>query len=186
MTERKPPGMSFTSWIDQQISEAQQRGAFDNLPGAGKPLPRRREADDGQAWLREYLRREGVSTDELLPTPLKLRKEIEALAEAAPGMSSEQEVRDLAGELNRRIAEWRRIPLGPPVFVPLVNTEDMVTRWREAHPAASPDAHPAAAPEPQRATGDSRPGTGRAGRWRRRARRPRPGTPGADDRRSAG
>jgi hypothetical protein len=178
MTERKPPGMSFTSWIDQQISEAQQRGAFDNLPGAGKPLPKRREADDGQAWLREYLRREGVSTDELLPAPLKLRRQIERLAEAAPGMSSEQEVRDVAGELNRRIVAWRRIPLGPPVFVPLVNTEAMVTRWREAHPVASSD--------PERATGDSRPGTGRVGRWRRRGRRPRPGTPGADGRRSAG
>jgi hypothetical protein len=177
MTERKPPGMSFTSWIDQQISEAQQRGAFDNLPGAGQPLPKRREADDGQAWLREYLRREGVSTDELLPTPLKLRKEIEALAEAAPGLSSEQQVRDVAGELNRRIVAWRRIPLGPPIFVPLVNTEAMVARWREAHPVA---------PQPRRATGDSRPGTGRAGRWRRRARRPRPGRPGADGRRSAG
>jgi hypothetical protein len=178
MTERKPPGMSFTSWIDQQISEAKQRGAIDNLPGAGKTLPSRRESDDGQAWLRENLRREGVSTDELLPAPLKLRKEIERLAEAAPGMSSEQEVRDVAGELNRRIVAWRRIPLGPPIFVPLVNTEDMVTRWREAHPRATP--------EPQRATGGSRPGTGRAGRWRRRARRPRPGTPGADGRRSAG
>jgi hypothetical protein len=188
MTERKPPGMSFTSWIDQQISEAQQRGAFDNLPGAGKPLPKRREADDGQAWLREYVRREGVSADELLPTPLKLRRQIEALAEAVPGMSSEQEVRDVAGELNQRIVAWRRIPLGPPIFVPLVNTEAMVTRWREAHPPATPEPQrkTGETPEPRRATGDSRPGTGRAGRWRRRARRPRPGTPGADDRRSAG
>jgi hypothetical protein len=178
MTARKPPGMSFTSWIDQQISEAQERGAFDNLPGAGKPLPKRREADDGQAWLREYLRREGVSTDELLPTPLKLRKEIERLAEAAPGMSSEQEVRDVARELNRRIAAWRRIPLGPSIFVPLVNTEAMVTRWREAHPVASPG--------PPSATGDSRPGSGPAGRWRRRARPPGPGTPAAGGPRSAG
>jgi hypothetical protein len=187
MTERKPPGMGFTSWIDQQVSEAQQRGAFDNLPGAGKPLPRRRESDDGQAWLREYVRREGVSTDELLPTPLKLRKEIEALAEAAPGMSSEREVRDVAGDLNQRIMAWRRIPLGPPIFVALVDTEAMVTRWREAHPPATPEPQqPPAAPEPQRATGDSRPGTWRAGRWRRRARRRRPGTPGADDRWSAG
>jgi len=192
MTERKPPGMSFTSWIDQQISEAQQRGAFDNLPGAGKPLPKRREADDGQDWLREYVRREGVSPDELLPAPLKLRKEIERLAEDAPGMPSEQKVREAAGELNRRILAWRRIPLGPPIFVPLVNTEAMVTRWREAHPPAAPDAQPAApdaqptAPEAGAATGDSRPGTGRAGRWRRRARRPRPGRPGADGRRSAG
>lgn len=52
MTERKPAGMSFPSWIDQQINEAAERGAFDHLPGAGKPLPRRDETDAGQAWLR--------------------------------------------------------------------------------------------------------------------------------------
>src|SRR5260370_21466333 len=81
MTERKPPDLSFTSWIDRQINEAAERGAFDNLPGAGKPLPKPTAADAAQAWLRDYLRREGVSADELLPTPLKLRKETERLAE---------------------------------------------------------------------------------------------------------
>ena len=49
MTERKPPGMDFSSWIDQQIEEAAKRGAFDDLPGAGKPLPNRGESDDGLA-----------------------------------------------------------------------------------------------------------------------------------------
>src|SRR5262249_54449498 len=77
VTERKPAGMSFTSWIDQQINEAAERGLFDDLPGAGKPLPKRDEADAAQAWLREYLRREGLSTQDVLPTPLRLRKERE-------------------------------------------------------------------------------------------------------------
>src|SRR6516225_6926955 len=103
MTERKPPGISFTSWIDRQINEAEERGAFDDLPGAGKPLPKRPEADDGQAWLRDYLRREGVPADELLPTPLRLRKEVERLAATVQDLRSEQEVRDVAAELNRRI-----------------------------------------------------------------------------------
>jgi hypothetical protein len=35
MTERKPADMSFRSWVEQQISEAEERGAFDNLRGAG-------------------------------------------------------------------------------------------------------------------------------------------------------
>ena len=56
MTERKPPDLSFTSWIDRQINEAAERGAFDNLPGAGKPLPKRTSADAAEAWLRDYLR----------------------------------------------------------------------------------------------------------------------------------
>lgn len=143
MTERKPAGMSFTSWIDQQIGEAEERGAFDNLPGAGKPLPKRREADDGLAWLREFLRREGVSTDELLPTPLRLRKEVERLAESVHGLRSEQEVRDAVAELNRQIAEWRRLPQGPPIFVRLVDAEAMIGRWRDQRTGAAAASRPA-------------------------------------------
>lgn len=39
MTERKPPGTSWETWIEAQIRVAREQGAFDNLPGAGKPLP---------------------------------------------------------------------------------------------------------------------------------------------------
>ncbi len=132
MTERKPQGMTFRSWIDQQISEAAERGAFDNLPGAGRPLPSKPDPD-GLAWLRDYVRREGVSTDELLPTPLKLRKQAHRLTETAQTLRSEQEVRDAVAELNFQIKEWRRIPLGPPVFVPLVDEEALVRSWRVSH-----------------------------------------------------
>ncbi len=193
MTERKPAGMTFTSWIDQQIAEAAERGAFDNLPGAGQPLPRRGDADDGQAWLRDYLRREGVSTEVLLPTPLKLRKEAARLAAAVPALASEQEVRDAVAELNHRIKEWRRIPVGPPIFVPLVDEDAMVAAWQDAHPPAPPasappasapptSAPPASAPPasaPPGASGEDaggagagRVGAGRARRWQRLRRRP--------------
>jgi hypothetical protein len=134
MTERKPAGKSFTSWIDEQIQQATERGAFDDLPGAGKPLPKRSAADDGLAWLREKLLREGVSTDELLPTPLKLRKQAEQLAKSVQDLPCEQDVRDAVAELNHRIVEWRRIPDGPSIYVRLVNADQMVSRWREAHP----------------------------------------------------
>jgi Domain of unknown function (DUF1992) len=168
MTERKPQGMSFTSWIDQQVTDAEHRGVFDNLPGAGKPLPAVRpgDADYGQAWLRDYVRREGVPAEEILPTPLKLRKEIERLAEAVRDMRSEQEVRDTVADLNRRIIEWRRIPVGPPVFVPLVKAEAMVGEWRQAQSAKAqvPSAAPADRTEPVRRG------------WWRRIGRPRSGT----------
>src|ERR1700751_870059 len=117
MTERKPSGMSFTSWVDQQINEAAERGLFDNLAGAGKPLPDQHEEDFGAAWLRDYVRREGVPAEAMLPTPLRLRKDIERLAERVPRLRSEQQVRDAVAELNERIMDWRRLPLGPPVFV---------------------------------------------------------------------
>ena len=160
MTERKPPEMSFTSWIDRQINEAAERGAFDNLPGAGQPLPKRGQADAAQAWLRDYLRREGVSAEEMLPTPLKLRKEIERLTESVQGLRSEQEVHDIAADLNRRILQWRRIPEGPPLRLPLVNADLLVSRWREAQRASA---------EAQRAAEQLSPGTPPAAPPRRRA-----------------
>jgi len=171
MTERKPRGMSFTSWIDQQIADAEERGVFDNLPGAGKPLGLKPEsdADYGQAWMNDYARREGVAPEEFLPTPLRLRKEIERLTEAVGGLDSEDEVREVVGDLNRRILEWRRIPVGPPLFVPLVNKDEMVDRWRTARAATQerPAAQVPAQPVPDPGTPPVHP------RWWRRRRRPR-------------
>jgi DnaJ homologue, subfamily C, member 28, conserved domain len=173
MTERKPRGMSYPSWIDRQIQEAEKRGVFDNLPGTGKPIPRREGADYGQAWLRDYLRREGVSTEEMLPTPLKLRKAAERLAEAVPGMRSEDEVRQTVRELNRQIVDWRRDSLGPPIFVPRVDEEAMVGRWRAGHsaqpPATGASATEASAPE----AGPHREEAPRPHWWRRLRRRAR-------------
>ena len=137
MTERKPRQQSFPSWIDQQIADAEDRGVFDNLPGAGQPLNIKptSDGDFGQAWMRDYARREGVSPEEFLPTPLKLRREIEQLAETVGEMRSEAEVRETFGDLNRRIVEWRRIPVGPPIHVRLVNIDEMVAHWHAAQAA---------------------------------------------------
>jgi len=149
MTERKPAGMSFRTWIDQQITDAAERGLFDDLPGAGKPLPKRDE-DAAQAWLRESLRREGLSTQDALPTPLKLRKEREVLAERVPELPSEQDVVDVVAELNDRIMAWRRLPLDSPIFVPLVDEARMTGLWREAHPEPDPAAGDDGAQQPDR------------------------------------
>jgi hypothetical protein len=165
--ERKPPGTGFSSWVDQQIADGEKRGLFDDLPGAGKPIPDRgSEADYGQAWMRDYARRQGVPEEELLPPPLKLRKEIERLTDAVHAMDTEQEVRDIAAELNRRIVAWRRIPVGPAVHVPLVDQEMLVSRWRDSHPA-KPAPLPADSARPAADAEPARPG------WWRRLRRGR-------------
>jgi hypothetical protein len=181
MSERKPPRVEFQTWIDQQVADAERRGVFDDLPGKGKPLnirPGAADGDYGQAWLRDYARREGVPAEEMLPTPLRLRREMERLAETAGEFRSEAEVREAAAGLNRRIVEWRRIPLGPPVHVRLMNADDLVARWRAARPAAGPAAGTALA------AGTAPDGTGRPPAPERRRpgwlrwpwRRPRPGS----------
>src|SRR5262245_39835306 len=172
MTERKPREITFASWVDQQISEATEQGAFDDLPGAGKPISRR---GGTEAWLQDYLRREGVSADELLPTPLRLRKEVERLAASVQDLRSEQEVREVVKGLNRQIAEWRRLPTGPPVYVRLVDEEAMVARWREARrrpPSPTPGGRSHPDPLPRRSRW-----------WRRRSlRAAMPGRGLQDDR----
>jgi hypothetical protein len=82
-----------------------------------------------------------VSTEALLPTPLKLRKEIERLPDTVAALRTEDDVREAAAELNRRIVEWRRFPDGPPIHLRLVEADDLVATWRDAHQApAAPSA----------------------------------------------
>ena len=139
MTERKPQGMSFRTWVDHQVADAEARGVFDDLPGAGKPLDLSGDGDFTGKWLRDYVRREGASFEDALPLPLRLRKESERLAGAAAGFPSEAAVRAAAADLNRRIMDWRRIPVGPPVYVRLVDADALAAAWRagrEQHASA--------------------------------------------------
>ena len=42
---------------------------------------------------------------------------------------------EVVRDINRRIVEWRRIPVGPPIHVRLVNADDLVAHWRTAQGA---------------------------------------------------
>ena len=127
MTERKPLRATFESWVETQIRGAYERGEFENLEGAGKPIPTR-GGDDW--WVREYLEREGLSADDLLPESLRLRKEIERLPAVVRTLRTEREVRDEVARINRRIAEWLCNPSGPQVPIRRVDANDVVEQWR--------------------------------------------------------
>ncbi len=132
MTERRPAGMNYESWLDKQIHEGEQRGEFDDLPGQGKPLPDRGELRDPDWWARSFVAREGGAGGALLPESLQLRKEVEQLSENVRDMPSERVVREHVGELNKRIVAWLRSPSGPHVRVGPVNTDEVVEQWRSA------------------------------------------------------
>ena len=67
MTERKPPGMSFETWVDRQIAQAQERGEFAQLSGAGRPLQDLDREQTAYDWALAKARREGVDTGAMLP-----------------------------------------------------------------------------------------------------------------------
>jgi len=128
VTGRKPPGMTFETWVERQIREAQERGEFDNLPGAGKPIPGL-DADDELWWVRQYLRRENLSC---LPPTLALRKEVEQVLAAVSRAPSESAVRDMVGMINEKIAAAIRTPLeGPPLNLMPLDVDRIVETWRQ-------------------------------------------------------
>ena len=135
MTERKPPGVPFESWVDRQIREAEERGAFDRLPGAGKPLPGVTDAPyDELWWIKRKMAREGWS---VLPPALALRKEAEDVLAAAAQAPSERIVRKLVEDLNVKIRDHvAKPPPGPPLGLRPYDVEDVVRQWWEGRAAA--------------------------------------------------
>jgi len=130
VTERKPPGVRWQSWVDKQIYDAQQRGDFDNLPGKGKPISDLDEPLDPLWWVKRKLRDEGVS---FLPPALAIKREVELTREQIAAATSEQQVRDLVTHINARIREVNRRSIsGPPTSVMPMNVEDVVANWRES------------------------------------------------------
>ncbi|MFC4071701.1 DnaJ family domain-containing protein [Actinoplanes subglobosus] len=140
MTERKPVGMNFESWIDQQITEATERGEFDDLPGAGKAIPP--GADDEDWWLRDYLEREEVPAETSLPLPLRLRKESEDIDDTVRDLPTEERVRATVAELNRRIEESWRLPADSGLVVRWVDPEPVVALWLATRPLPAPPGPP--------------------------------------------
>lgn len=129
MTTRKPPGISWESWIDKQIREAEGRGAFSNLPGAGKPIPDLDKPFDEMWWVNAKLRREGLS---YMPPSVALRKEAHDAFEAASRAESEAEVRRLIDDVNQKIHEANRTGIrGPSLMLMPFDIEQVVRDWRE-------------------------------------------------------
>ncbi|WP_050374499.1 DnaJ family domain-containing protein [Streptomyces acidiscabies] len=129
MTERKPPGVPFESWVDKQIQDAQARGEFDGLTGAGKPLPAGVDSSyDELWWIKRKMAREGWS---VLPPALALRKEAEDALAAALEAPSEYAARKILTEVNAKIRDMMfRPPPGPPLGKKPYDVEAVVEEWR--------------------------------------------------------
>lgn len=157
MTEGKPLGMSVETWVDKQIREAEARGEFDNLPGAGKPIPGRGAPDDELWWVKQYMARENLTF--ALPTTLRLRKEAEDILLRVARERREPDVRRVVAELNERILEAiRKPPAGPPLNLPPLDIEVVVAAWRDGRgrPISAPARKQAPAGEPERSRGRGR------------------------------
>jgi hypothetical protein len=131
VTRRKPPGAGWESWIDRQVREAEERGEFDDLPGAGKPIPDLNKPFDEMWWVKDKLRREGLT---YMPPSVALRKEANDALDAASRANSEAQVRGIVSAINEKIREANRMGIaGPPLLLVPYDVERVVREWRREH-----------------------------------------------------
>jgi hypothetical protein len=130
------------------VRDAMAQGKFDNLKYAGKPIPGLGESYDPDWWVKGLLQRENVHG--LGPPAILLRTEDAELDATVDGQYTEQQVRDLLQDFNRRVIDARRqLQGGPPVITKTRDVEAEVERWRQRR-ASRAAAEPPVEPEPPR------------------------------------
>ncbi|PYN39525.1 MAG: DUF1992 domain-containing protein [Candidatus Rokuibacteriota bacterium] len=128
MTERKPPGRSWESWLEEQIRQAREDGAFDNLEGVGKPLADLDKGYDPDWWVKKLIQREKVSA---LPPALELLRKVEVEMARIWKSRDEAEVRARVAVLNAEICRANaRISEGPASRLGAVDADAIVAEWR--------------------------------------------------------
>jgi len=151
LSDRKPPGIRSEDWIERQIREAQERGVFDDLPGAGKPLVGLDRPFTAERWAADWARREGGDLAAMLPPLLVLRRERAALVAALARVPSEVMLRELVADFNRRLLDQYRRPTGGPLVpVGLLDLDETLDTWRRLRPMPAPVVDTGPTPRPSR------------------------------------
>ncbi|MGO3151827.1 MAG: DUF1992 domain-containing protein [Galactobacter sp.] len=122
------PGMMISLIADVQIRKAIERGDFDNLPGAGKPLDLS-DSDDPDWWFKALMKREGLA---VLPPSIQLRQDDAGLDELLDQQWIEADVRREIEQFNQRVIRARySLPVGPPLITMPRDVEATVAAWAE-------------------------------------------------------
>ena len=133
MTEPDRP--RYESPADRAIREAMERGEFDDLPGAGKPLTNLGDPDDALWWVRRLAEREQLDFTAALPPAIALRKEAAGFPQSLQDLRTEAAVREVLEDFNRRVRRDRLRPPDPgmpQLIAPTVDVDALVGEWRLA------------------------------------------------------
>jgi hypothetical protein len=126
--------VSDSARAEYLVRDAMAQGKFDNLQYAGKPIPGLGESYDPDWWVKGLIQRENISG--MGPAAILLRAEDAELDATLDAQYTEQQVRDLLQDFNRRVIDARRqLQGGPPVITKTRDVEAEVERWRDRRTA---------------------------------------------------
>lgn len=138
VVRRQPPAAvtarAVQTWVDQTITQAERQGAFDNLPGAGKPLRDVDVSSDPDWWVKSLIERERLDLSAALPGVMQLRREKATFPDSLLELADEAAVRERLEDFNQRVLADRRRPHagpGSPPVVGRVDVEEMVRAWQD-------------------------------------------------------
>lgn len=146
--------------VETAIEQAMRRGEFDDLPGAGKPIPGLGDHHDPDWWIRRKIQTEQLSG--LGPAALTLRVEAAELEDRLDKLHLETDVRETLEDFNKRVIHARmQLSGGPPVVTATRDVDADVTAWRERRAARS------RSDEPSREQTEPKPMRDKPRWWRR-------------------
>lgn len=116
---------------EKRIREAQERGDFEDLAGAGKPFDLG-DLNDPDRWVKRSAKGERLDLGGALPGALGLRKEASGYPASPADVRREEHVREILDDFNPRVlADRRRPALGklPPMIAKTVDVDELVGQW---------------------------------------------------------
>lgn len=122
------------TWVDEQVRTAMERGDFDDLPGAGKPIKDLGQSHDPDWWLKQMVEREKIT---VLPASLQLRKDDAELDGRLDALAAEKEARREVEDFNARVIRARYTPADgtPPLITMPRDVDGTLAAWRERRAA---------------------------------------------------
>ncbi len=108
------------------------RGEFDNLAGAGRPLPAQWFAEHAPDWwLHRKIAQEDLPVSAVLPPSVLVRQQKAQIQQTLAEVSSEDQAREVIEDLNARIVEVNLSQRGQHVVLTKkLLVEETLAEWR--------------------------------------------------------
>lgn len=108
---RMPTDEPFESVVERRIREASERGEFENLPGAGEPLPELGEPYDPRWWAKRYVEREKARdrADELRRAIRAELPHLRVAADRDEARARVDQLNEIVAAVNQHLKEADRI-----------------------------------------------------------------------------